>query len=114
MNGLERALRSQGTSRLSGHQVSRARSGFDPSTIDAVKAGTVPPSQLPNILAASHQVAWQVFRFGPAFNTPFPDGQFPIEAVDELYKQIIPDLNAVLPNPNPTWTNIAALAVRLR
>ena len=59
-------------------------------------------------------MAWQVFRFGPAFNTPFPDGQFPIEAVDELYKQIIPDLNAVLPNPNPTWTNIAALAVRLR
>ena len=95
-------------------QVSRARSGFDPSTINAVKAGTAPPSQLPTILAASHQVAWTVFRFGPSFNTPFPDGQFPIEAVDELYKQMIPDLNAALPNPNPTWTNMAALAVRLK
>ena len=31
-------------------QSSRARSGFDPSTINAVKAGTVPPSQLPNML----------------------------------------------------------------
>src|SRR5262245_50865571 len=95
-------------------QVSRARSGFDASTIAAVKAGTVPPSDLPTILNASHQVAWTVFRFGPRFNTPFPDGQFPIEAVDELYKQMIPDLNALLPMPNPTWKNMAALAVRLR
>jgi hypothetical protein len=95
-------------------QSSRARSGFDPTVISAVKSGRVPPSELPNILAASHQIAWTVFRFGPAFNTPFPDGQFPIEAVDELYKQMIPDLNATLPTPNPTWTNMAALAVRLR
>ena len=32
-------------------QSSRARSGFDPSTINAVKAGTVPPGQLPNVLS---------------------------------------------------------------
>jgi hypothetical protein len=95
-------------------QVSRARSGFDATAINAVKSGSVPPSQLPNILVASHQVAWTVFRFGPSFNTAFPDGQFPVEAVEELYKQMIPDLNSVLPVPNPTWTNMAALAVRLR
>src|SRR6185369_3683096 len=94
-------------------QSSRARSGFDPSTINAVKAGTIPPSQLPNVLAATHQTAWSVFRFGPKFGEPFPDGQFPIEAVDELYKQMIPDLNSTLPNPNPTWKNMAALAVKL-
>src|SRR6478752_10552174 len=63
-------------------QSSRARSGFDPSTRNAVKAGTLPPSQLPNILAATHQTAWSVFRFGPKFGEPFPDGQFPIEAVE--------------------------------
>jgi hypothetical protein len=95
-------------------QVSRARSGFDPSIINAVKSGTAPPSQLPNVLTASHQVAWTVFRFGPTFGTPFPDGQFPIEAVDELYKQMIPDLNSLLPNPNPTLINMAALAVKLK
>ena len=55
-----------------------------------------------------------MFRFGPAFGKAFPDGQFPIEAVDELYKQMIPDLNALLPNPNPTWKNMAALAVQLK
>jgi len=95
-------------------QSSRARSGFDPSVISAVKSGSVPPGQLPNILSASHQTAWTVFRFGPEFNKPFPDGQFPVEAVDELYKQMIPDLNSTLPSPNPTWKNMAALAVQLK
>ena len=94
-------------------QVSRARSGFDASTLNAVRSGRLPPAELPNILTATHQTAWSVFRFGPTFNTPFPDGQFPIEAVDELYKQMIPDLNSVLPTPNPTWKNMAALAVQL-
>ena len=49
-----------------------------------------------------------------AFGTPFPDQQFPVEALDEFNKQVIPDLNALLPTPSPTWTNMAALAVRLR
>jgi pimeloyl-ACP methyl ester carboxylesterase len=95
-------------------QVSRARSGFDSSVISEVKAGTRPPTALPNIIYASQQVAWTVFRFGPAFGKSFPDGQFPIESVDELYKQMIPDFNALLPNPNPTWQNMAALAVQLK
>lgn len=94
-------------------QVSRARSGFDASAINAVRNGTADPDTLPNVLVASHQIAWTVFRFGPEFGTPFPDGQFPVEAVDELYKQMIPDLNDLLPDPNPTWTNMAALAVQL-
>jgi len=74
----------------------------------------VSPSALPNIIAASHQIGWTVFRFGPSFGTAFPDGQFPVEAIGELYKQMIPDLNALLPTPNPTWTNMAALAVQLK
>ena len=27
---------------------------------------------------------------------------------------MIPDFNALLPNPNPTWKNMAALAVQLK
>jgi hypothetical protein len=94
--------------------VSRARSGFDPSTLSAVKAGTAPPSSLPNIISASHQLAWTIFRFGPSYPHAFPDSQFPVAAVDELYKQMIPDLNALLPIPNPTWINMAALAKQLK
>jgi pimeloyl-ACP methyl ester carboxylesterase len=62
-------------------QVSRARSGFDATTFADVRAGRVPPTQLPNIINATHQVAWNVFRFGPSFGQPFPDEQFPVEAL---------------------------------
>ena len=94
-------------------QVSRARSGFDASAINAVKSGSAPTSHLPTVLQASNQIAWTVFRFGPEYGKAFPDGQFPVEAADELYKQMIPDFNSILPNPNPSWTNMAALAVQL-
>jgi pimeloyl-ACP methyl ester carboxylesterase len=94
-------------------QVSRARSGFDPTTFDEVRLGKAPVTQIPGILDATHQVAWTVFRFGPKFGEAFPDEQFPMQALDELYKQMIPDLNATLPNPNPTWTQMAALGVKL-
>jgi pimeloyl-ACP methyl ester carboxylesterase len=95
-------------------QVARARSGFDATIINSVKSGAVPPNQLPNVLFASHQVAWAVFRFGPTFGTAFPDEQFPVQAADELYKQMIPDFNSLLPTPNPTWKDMAALAVQLK
>ena len=37
-----------------------------------------------------------------------------MEAADELYKQMIPDLNSTLPAVNPTWTQMAALGVKLK
>jgi hypothetical protein len=95
-------------------QVSRGRSGFDPTAFADVRSGKTAPAQMPNILDATHQVAWTVFRFGPKFGEAFPDGQFPVEAAEELYKQMIPDLNATLPAVNPTWTQMAALGVRLK
>ena len=95
-------------------QVSRARSGFDPSAFNAVHQGTLAHAQMPGILDATHQFAWTVFRFGPKFGEGFKDEQFPIEAVEELYKQMIPDLNSTLAqNPNPTLTQMAALGVKL-
>jgi pimeloyl-ACP methyl ester carboxylesterase len=94
-------------------QVSRARSGFDPTGFLDVRQGNKPAAQMPGILDASHQIAWTVFRFGPKYGEAFPDGQFPIESVDELYKQMIPDLNSTLPMPNPTWKQMAALGTKL-
>jgi hypothetical protein len=95
-------------------QVSRARSGFDPTAFSDVRSGKTPPGQLPSILSATHQIAWTVFRFGPKFGEAFPDEQFPIQAMDELYKQMIPDLNSTLSqDANPTWTQMAALGVKL-
>ena len=100
----------QGHSVYLADQVSRARSGFDAGTIMAVKAGSAKPSALPNIFQATYETAWTVFRFGPKYGEAYPDGQFPVEAAEELYKQMIPDLNGLLPSPNPTWANMAKLA----
>lgn len=95
-------------------QVSRARSGFDPTAFANVALGRTPPEAMPRILAATHESAWTIFRFGPRYPEPFADSEFPLEAVDELYKQMIPDLNSTLPqDANPTWTQMAALAVQL-
>jgi len=96
-------------------QVSRARSGFDPTAFTDVRTGKTPPAQMPGILSASHEIGWTVFRFGPKYGEVFPDEQFPMQAIDEFYKQMIPDLNSTLQqNPNPTWTQMAALGVKLR
>ncbi len=95
-------------------QVSRARSGFDPTAFADVRQGKAPVDKMPNILDATHQVGWTVFRFGPKFGEVFPDEQFPMQAADEFYKQMIPDLNSTLgPAPVATWTQMAALGVRL-
>lgn len=95
-------------------QVSRARSGFDPTLFYEVHSGKMSVSQMPRITSATHQLAWTMFRFGPKFGEVFPDQQFPMQAVDELYKQMIPDLNSTLPqDPNPTSARMAALSATL-
>lgn len=96
-------------------QVSRARSGFDPTIFYEISSGRKPVSQMPTIVTFTKQVAWIGFRFGPEYGKPFPDQQFPMNAIDEFYKQMIPDLNALLPQSrNPTWRNLADLAVKLK
>jgi pimeloyl-ACP methyl ester carboxylesterase len=97
-------------------QVSRARSGFDPTLINQVKLGAKPASSAPNLLLLPAQLAWQVFRFGPAHGTPHPGMLFPVEAMPELLKQSVPDQNVELQGaaagPNPTWGALAALATK--
>jgi pimeloyl-ACP methyl ester carboxylesterase len=94
-------------------QVSRARSGFDLTIYNEVKLGKRPATDLPELRTASHEIAWTLFRFGPEVGKPFANEQFPVEAMDEFGKQVIPDLNGQLPALNPTWTNLSGLAIKL-
>ena len=55
-----------------------------------------------------------MFRFGPTFGAPYPDEQFPVEAMDRFAKQMVPDLNAMLPAPNPTHKALSDLALSLK
>ena len=41
--------------------------------------------------------AWSNFRFGPAYPTPFPNVQFPLEAVDQYLAQLVPNSETTLP-----------------
>jgi hypothetical protein len=105
-------------------QVSRARSGFDAGAYNSVRYGLTPcvPTvvnnlpiacpQNPNILIASDQFAWNVFRWGtstcttsPCSSTvtPHPGIRFPMNTVGvgagsnlQFYNMVIPDLNATL------------------
>ena len=95
-------------------QVSRARSGFDPTIYNEIKLGKRPPSDMPEIRTATHEIAWLGFRFGPSMGKAFSDEQFPVEAFEEFGKQVIPDLNGGLPAVNPTWTNLSGLAIKLK
>jgi hypothetical protein len=102
-------------------QVSRARSGFNPTVFNKVRAGLLPPSALPNITRTSDEAAWQNFRFGPSFGVPWPDEQFPVEHAAEFSQQGIPDLNAILTPPTPpalsspdSYKVLADLAIKLK
>jgi len=97
-------------------QVSRARSGFDLTPFNEVAAGVRPPTAVPNLLVLTKAGSWQSFRFGPSLGTAFPDEQFPVEAIDELAKQSIPDQNADQQQPpgiNLTPTRLAELGVKI-
>jgi pimeloyl-ACP methyl ester carboxylesterase len=95
-------------------QVSRARSGFDLTIYNEIKLGKRPASDMPELRTATHEIAWLLFRFGPSMGKAFSNEQFPVEAFEEFGKQVIPDLNAQLPTPNPTWTNLSGLAIKLK
>ena len=73
-------------------QAGRARSGFDATPYNAVRLGTA-KEQAP-VQVIGHEYAWTWFRLGPKFGVPYPDTQFPVDAVDAFYKMWIPDLNA--------------------
>src|SRR5689334_13432326 len=82
-------------------QVARARSAPNLSVITAAKLGKAPPDQLPAALYAGHEAAWTIFRFGTEYPKAFPGLQYPLEAVGELWKQMLPDWSSSLPAPNP-------------
>jgi pimeloyl-ACP methyl ester carboxylesterase len=91
-------------------QAGRGRSGFDGTEYNAVKIGEKSLKDQAPIAMIDHEFAWQWFRIGSKVGTPYPDTQFPVEAIDAFYKMWIPDLNATLPPQNPSYSDLAALA----
>jgi len=95
-------------------QVGRGRSGFNQAVYNNVRAGSVPPANQPELLRFSDESVWPNFRFGPKVGVAFDDNQFPIDAVGELAKQAVPDMNRGLPTPTPTIKALSDLADQLK
>jgi len=94
-------------------QASRGRSAVDPTAIVGARTGRAAAPQLPNVFAAGREGAWTIFRFGPEYPKAYDGLQFPLEAQDELWKQMVPDWSAALPVPNPTVPALSALARKI-
>ena len=95
-------------------QVARGRSAIDPAPLNAAKLGKTPVDQMPAVFSAGHEAAWAIFRFGPEYPKVFPGMQFPLQAQDEFWKQMVADWAAGLPNPNPTVPMLSELAIKLK
>ena len=98
-------------------QTWRGRSAADPSGINMVRKGG-PVDKLPTVFSASHESAWAIFRFGPAYPQTFPDLQFPVQAQAEFWKQMVPRLSGRTADaetrPLPALSTLAQEAGRRR
>ncbi len=94
-------------------QAWRGRSGASPAAINAVKTGKAPVDTLPTVFSAGREAAWTIFRFGPDYPKTYDGLQFPIEAQQEFWKQMVPDWFANLDTPNPTVPALSLLAQRI-
>ncbi len=86
-----------------GWQIFFLNRGYDVYVSDAVERGRASWARYPEFfksepLFRSKKEAWELFRFGPtgsydpnpANRRPFPDSQFPTEALDQFAKQGVP------------------------
>jgi hypothetical protein len=61
-----------------------------------VRDGGADPKSLPTLFLGPIERAWSNFRFGPAYPTPFPNVQFPLEAIDQYLAQLVPNSETTL------------------
>ncbi len=74
----------------------RGRSGFDPTPVNAVRDGGGDPKAMPTLFLGTLDRAWWNFRFGPEYPKPFPNLQFPLEALDQYLAQLVPNSETTL------------------
>jgi pimeloyl-ACP methyl ester carboxylesterase len=74
----------------------RGRSGFNPTPVNAVRDGGADPKGLPTFFIGPIDRSWSNFRFGPAYPKPFPNVQFPLEAMNQYLAQLVPNTETTL------------------
>jgi pimeloyl-ACP methyl ester carboxylesterase len=90
----------------------RGRSGFDPTPINQLRDGPAANVKaLPTLLLSTRARAWPNFRFGPSEGVPYPGLQFPLEALDHYFAQLVPNTETTL--EGGLANTVAALAALL-
>ncbi len=74
-------------------QAGRGRSGFDASRAGAPATGGLETGYW----RFTNEQAWTIFRFGPTAFVPYEGTQFPIEAQDQYYAQVVPNTEVSYP-----------------
>jgi pimeloyl-ACP methyl ester carboxylesterase len=70
--------------------VGRGRSGFNPTPLnEAIAAKDI--SMVKQASFYARRGAWINFRFGNSYPEPFPNIQFPLEALDHYFSQVVPN-----------------------
>jgi hypothetical protein len=95
-------------------QTWRGRSAGEISAINTVKSGKAPVDKLPTVFAAGREAAWAIFRFGPEFPKTYDGQRYPLAAIDEFWKQMVPDWLNSQPTPNPTVPALSSLGKQLK
>lgn len=75
----------------------RGRSGFDPTRINKAKMGKGDLDEVAGgIPRWTLEASWPMFRFGPEYPQGFPDTQYPLEALEALSAQGVPQTELLL------------------
>jgi pimeloyl-ACP methyl ester carboxylesterase len=65
----------------------RGRACCEPTELHLVRLGLLPNTAIPNMNIYTKELAYQTFRFGPAYPTAYPGMRFPLSAIDEYAPQ---------------------------
>ena len=90
----------------------RGSSGFDPTVINRARIESDPHS-IPEIALPTRERAWQSYHLGPAYPNFYPGSQFPSEAVDHYFSQLVPSAETTLPGSDSTVKALVALLDRV-
>ena len=91
----------------------RGRSAFDPTAINRARAQS-DPKLIPDIPFPTHQRTWRSYHFGPTYPDFYPGSQFPAEAIDQYFAQVLPGSESTLVGEGAnTVKGLAALLDRI-
>ncbi len=73
-----------------------------PVPVNSAKVGKVPADSLPAFISAGQEGLGRYSALVRNIRTPYPGLQFPIEAQEEFWKQMVPDWNYSMKSPVPS------------